>query len=300
MSDLTSFCNLPPSLQCRIDRAFDLSASSVTPKSDHSLPTARESLDGSSRRDDTGGGFIVDEPVKLPAEGASNDEPKVTPDRIPLRVVPEALRRLNLPSNDQQVLSVFRNAASGWSSATNNVGCASGGLISREDWRSVCSVLYEHRAEEPASDYDVQNGDFDEEESDEYHDSASHASSEDSVDEYFGERASLARRHRTRMHHSPSDSHSEPSRQGDNLTKRQKDVCMDAFALFFPSTPLNELPNQKIMIKDIQRVANILGEKLKMEEIIEMLEVFSSSPEKIMNLADFSRMMAAAKLVGAE
>ena len=67
------------------------------------------------------------------------------------------------------------------------------------------------------------------------------------------------------------------------------------------------------MIKDITRVADLLKENLKTEEvcalhltvafltqvikILEMLGAFSTSPDKSMNLADFERMMVLTKLV---
>jgi len=61
--------------------------------------------------------------------------------------------------------------------------------------------------------------------------------------------------------------------------------------------PDGELDCQKIMIKDVTRVANLLKEKIKAEEIIEMLDAFSTSPDKSMNLQDFARMMIATKLI---
>jgi len=51
------------------------------------------------------------------------------------------------------------------------------------------------------------------------------------------------------------------------------------------------------MIADIQRVAKLLKEKITAEDMLEMLDVFSTSPDKSMGLEDFERMMVAAKLV---
>ena len=80
------------------------------------------------------------------------------------------------------------------------------------------------------------------------------------------------------------------------LTFRQKQTCLSAFALFFPDIDLDELPNKRIMIKDLQRVAGLLKEKLKAEEMVEMLETFSTQPDKSMSLEDFEKMMIAARL----
>jgi hypothetical protein len=98
------------------------------------------------------------------------------------------------------------------------------------------------------------------------------------------------------------------------LSTKQKAECREDFARFFPDVPDTELDRQKIMIKDVTRVANLLKEKIKAEEvsllylpvffaegislqIVEMLEAFSTSLDKSMNLQDFERMMIVTKLI---
>ncbi|KAJ7605798.1 hypothetical protein FB45DRAFT_1041878 [Roridomyces roridus] len=49
-----------------------------------------------------------------------------------------------------------------------------------------------------------------------------------------------------------------------------------------PTTPETELSDQRIMIKDIQRLAKLIGDTLKSDEIIEMLSEFSTAPDKSM------------------
>jgi hypothetical protein len=51
------------------------------------------------------------------------------------------------------------------------------------------------------------------------------------------------------------------------LSAKQKAECREDFARFFPDVPDAELDRQKIMIKDVTRVANLLKEKIKAEEV---------------------------------
>ncbi|PFH50490.1 hypothetical protein AMATHDRAFT_144930 [Amanita thiersii Skay4041] len=303
MSDVV-FDSLPQSLQQFIDKAFDLALSPQL-----SSPRFKAQLDDS---EDIGGGFLVDDPSEHAGGGFISEQESITDgvsNEIPLSLIPTALRLLDLPIDDEQVLSVFRNAASGWSSATNTIdeSSISHDIVSREDWRSVCAVLLEHRADkfkehEPVkavpdsksshdNNMDVDDGD----DSDEYHNSTSEYTSADSDDDYQVMKDEKPSRRRTRRHHSSSSLSPRPTQ--DKLTKKQNETCLAAFALFFPSVPKRDLPSQKITIKDIQKAASSINEKLKANEIVEMLEIFSTSPDKSMNLTDFSRMMIAAKLV---
>jgi len=50
-------------------------------------------------------------------------------------------------------------------------------------------------------------------------------------------------------------------------------------------------------MRDIIRVAELLKEKIKAEEITEMLAAFSTVPDISMSLADFERMMVVAGMV---
>ncbi|KAF8340140.1 hypothetical protein F5887DRAFT_1284361 [Amanita rubescens] len=272
-----SFDNLPQTTQRRIDKAFDAIASSASPEPRNGVPVYQE---------DTAGGFLLD---AEPGPGLSN------PSHIPFSLVPDALCRLNLPTDDDQILSVFRNAASGWRSATNTIDeshVSTDGLVSRDDWRSVCAVLLEHaddQAEGRSSDGSVyENFDLDGSEGSDY------VSNGGESDDDYQEEGPTTRSRGPRTRRTGSGL---GAREEYTLTKQQQEACLEAYSLFFPSIPLTDLPNKNIMIKDIQRVAKLLGEKLTAEDVIAMLEAFSSSPDKSVSLADFSRMMVAAKLV---
>jgi hypothetical protein len=106
--------------------------------------------------------------------------------------------------------------------------------------------------------------------SDEYHDpySSSDHSNDGSDDEYMeGPSASSSRRRPRGRRGKSASSRSSPPSTPKKLTARQTRTCLQAFALFFPTVSASELPNQKIMIKDIQRVAKVLGENIKANEV---------------------------------
>jgi hypothetical protein len=228
-----------------IDRAFDQALRS------HNLGGGEE----------PNGGFIIE------------SQPQ---SQIPLSAIPSALQYLDLPPDDEQVLSVFRNAASGWISSSNDVvdGKTGEGMVSRNDWRSVCAVLFEHHEEEYADDSEIGPMDLDE-----FHETdgeieiedqlfASGNTSDGSDDEYL-ESPTTPSSHRQAKHKSKSSSFSPFSNPSplEKLSPRQQQTCLEAFALFFPSVPTSEIANQKIMIKDIQRVSKLLGEKIKANEV---------------------------------
>ncbi|KAJ7749615.1 hypothetical protein B0H16DRAFT_1461028 [Mycena metata] len=275
-----AFSSLPEYLQHRIDKAFNQSVAS------NNAPPA-----------DSGGGFVAD------GGGFIVDS---EPSQIPLSAIPTALQRLDLPPDDEQVLLVFKNAASGWSSSANRpeeIGAEAGGaeanlFVSRDDWRSVCAVLLEHHADEYEDSEggvatDQMNVDSSGEE-DEYQ--APDAEDSDS-DEYMEDGPSTSRRRTrtTRRSRSPSSSVSSVSTP-KKLTARQTKTCLETYALFFPTASEAELPNQRIKIKDIQELSKLIGDKLKGDEIIEMLSEFSTAPDKSMSFADFGTMMVAAQM----
>ncbi|KAL1736379.1 hypothetical protein EV714DRAFT_198940 [Schizophyllum commune] len=337
-----SFSDLPVSLQRRIDKAFRKHANRNGDTTSNDEPARKKRrLD-----EDTGGGFISDAAYEggggfIPEEGGGflveddADEgggfvPEGTPaegggfiveddtnkgaanvaTQIALSAVPAALQDLDLPPSDEEVLSVFRNAASGWS-ASSSAEAAShdDAVVSLDDWRTVCAVLLEHRAEEYEESDDVIPGEeamdedvdvrMSDDESDEYQ--AKEDSDSGSDDEYVEEPSSKgkqkSRRMRKRGRRSSSlSSLSEDDVRPKTVTARQKQTCLKAYSLFFPDVAERELPNQRVMLKDIQRVAKLLGEKIKAEEMVEMLEMFSTVPDKSMGLSDFERMMITAKL----
>ena len=242
-----SFDNLPRTIQRRIDKVFDVTASSAP-------PTGSVERFSDYHEDTAAGGFIVDvEPD--PEEG-------VIPTYIPFSLVPDALHRLNLPPDDDQILSVFHNAASGWSSATNSIDKShiSGGLISRDDWRSVCAVLLEQ-----ADDQAVKGSNKDDESVDEGSDYDDAFAGEESSDDDYQEEADPTIRSRGSRTQPMDFGWGAPGEY--TLTKRQRETCLEAYSLFFPSVPLTDLPNKNIMIKDIQQVAKLLGEKLSADEV---------------------------------
>ena len=333
----TLFYALPVELQRMIDHAFDVV---VTPNtSTKERPPKRRKINPESiAGPGGGGGFLVDDPSETSggggfiadegsnvSEGASEDGPN----QIPFSLIPSALQRLDLPPDDDEILSVFKNAASGWN--LSSARTSSDSYVSREDWRSVCAVLLEHnpveedaRLQDDSKSIHMDGDDEDVGESDEYVEENSdsdgqEAQNESSDDDYMDGLAASSSRRRVRGAKSMLINHvslEDLSAHPERLTSRQRQTCLDAIALFFPDVPPCDLEDQKIMIKDIQRVAKLLNEKLKAEEVcgrchwgvftcstdlsstkmLEMLELFSTSPDKSMGFNDFCRMMITAKL----
>ncbi|KAJ7930614.1 hypothetical protein B0H13DRAFT_2532961, partial [Mycena leptocephala] len=308
-----SFFALPQYLQRRIDKAFKQSATLTT--SYPAEPSSAggfipSSAGGGFLVEDSGGGFLAENDSVL----MDNDS---LPSQILLSLIPSALQRLDLPPDDAQVLLVFKNAASGWKSSTNRpeeIGVeadAEEAYVSREDWRAVCAVLLEHHAEEydesdgaaAVADQLVEGDSDADEDKDEYHQDAEPSADSDTDSDEYMEGPSTRRRTRTtakrRARSSSSASSVEPpdSKKRRKLTARQAEACLATYALFFPSASEEELLNQRIGIKDVQRLSKLIGDKLKGDEIIEMLSEFSTSPDKSMSLADFGDMMRAVKLV---
>ncbi|KAL6298991.1 hypothetical protein BKA93DRAFT_830258 [Sparassis latifolia] len=357
--DIIAFAALSERLRQRIDHAFN---SAIAVDSQPGPPRKRRKINRTSGERSTAepggfiiddeqpggflfedsqpGGFIVDGPERegfLIDEGldTSNSEGENTLSRtdttqIPLSYIPTALHILDIPPDDEDILSVFRTAASGWQGSHQlNLTHESVNeqYVSRKDWRTVCAVLLDtavdstdrsaeaSAAEGPDADADEMDEEADS--SDEY--MASDAESEfaddaeDSDEDYqeggfvtFKAKskskavAGHATRRTSRAASSAIDEYGEDHihvQQPRQLTARQKEECRRTFALFFPGVLDEDLDTQKIMIKDISRVFKLLKEKITAEEIVEMLEVFSTSSDKSMRLRDFERMMVAAKLV---
>ncbi|KAA1473048.1 hypothetical protein DENSPDRAFT_839470 [Dentipellis sp. KUC8613] len=280
------------------------------------------------------GGFVVDD---APAAGgfvlSDNDDGQDQdedgsgtrgkgPTHISFARIPAALQSLDLPPDDEEVLAVFRNAASGWpnrpgrgrregrSGAEGAGGDGEGTeeIVSRKDWRAVCAVLLDTGGAE-GSDEDM-NEDQDEDqdqdvdiEEQEIEESEGDATSDEYVepsDAKPGKRraAQSASSRRTRKRKaSPSDSSAgEDDEDAPQLTARQKRECLKAFALFFPDFSVERdgedaLRAKKIGVRELSKAASVLKEKIKAEEMVEMLETFSTSPDKTVGLSDFERMM---------
>ncbi|KAG9013820.1 hypothetical protein FRB94_000800 [Tulasnella sp. JGI-2019a] len=274
---------------------------------------------GDGNDDGDGGGFVVDE-TEGPSSGVAKTQPVSSgPTHIPLSLVPRALQILDLPQ-DPDVLNIFRQAASGWRTLDHHADQEDG--VSRKDWRAVCAVLMadprdtgmerasqsssavfsEREMEAEGSD----DGDDDDERDespvegndDDYGESESNDEDDDDDDEEYearsAKRGAAARKTRSaKRGGQKSPSLSEPDQGPVQLTARQRKECLKAFALFFPDFADDKvnLVKQRILIKDVARVAKMLKEKLATEEILEMLEAFSTSPDKSMSLADFEQMM---------
>ncbi|KAG1738138.1 uncharacterized protein EDB91DRAFT_1347721 [Suillus paluster] len=304
--DDTGFIALSTRLRRRIDNAFDSAAASASGPSN--LPRKKRKLDSAQPtrfapvEDVSPGGFLIED-----AGGFILDDrtPSPSPDpvSISLSSVPAALQRLGLPPDDEEVLSVFQNAASGW-----GAGLDGSSEVNRKEWRAVCAALLEAEDGEesddgrPASVHSETAALSGQEEdggpdSDEYRMSVDEDASEPeaSDEESQDDGPAVSRSHKPR---NSSESAITDARLGaGQLSAKQKAECREDFARFFPDVPDTELDRQKIMIKDITRVANVLKEKIKAEEIIEMLEAFTSSPDKSISLQDFERMMIATKLI---
>jgi hypothetical protein len=310
--DDTGFDALSARLRRRIDDAFDrvaenISKSSKPPRKKRKLDSAQSG--GFATVEDTSpGGFLIENAGGFLLDEYENRTPSPSPDPISISLlsVPAALQLLGLPSDDEEVLSVFRNAASGWG-ASLEVSSE----VSRKDWRSVCAALLEGEEGEGSDDAGpsssaahsemVARSDQEDDsgpDSDEYHMSIDGDISEPeaSDEEYQDDEPATVSRSRKPQKTSkllPTDARLDAGQ----LSAKQKAECREDFARFFPDVPDAELDRQKIMIKDVTRVANLLKEKIKAEEIIAMLETFSTSPDKSMNLQDFERMMIATKLI---
>jgi len=244
--------------------------------------------------EESSGGFVVDEPAVLEVQddGFIAEDPDLSTEitHIPLSLVPTALQILDLPPDDEQVLSVFRNAASGWSNSRRPEEAE---LVSKKDWRAVCAVLL---APQAAHEEDVEESDggSGEEYVDEDRDSDSAAGEDMEDDDDADVPQKKTRRTRGQPTHQSSDEELPTIRP---ITTRQKEASREAFSLFFPDVPESKLNSQKITVADLVRVAKELKEKLTYDQIMEMLSSISTSADKSsVSLSDFEKLMVKAKL----
>lgn len=196
---------------------------------------------------------------------------------------------VDLPPDDEDVLDTFRNAAGGWGElADGEEG------VTRKDWREVCAILLKHRIGSNGSEAslaehgndeagggflpsdELMESDADDTE-DEYHgqdeEGSLEPSNSGSSDDYYD--AHRISQTRSRDKKAPSKSKRRAAR-GDSdaspspapvMTRRQRGEALKTFALFFPDVPADDLSSQKIMIKDIGRVASLLSIRVKTEEV---------------------------------
>lgn len=302
-----SFLALPLRVRRRIDRAFDtwtrqrdepvrkrrrLDASASAPGG--FIPDDGPSA-GGFISDYGGGGFLPEEPPSgggfLPDTPSADDgeDDNASADAIPFSAIPSALQALDLQPDDEDVLAVFRNAATGW----ENKGAAEDDdahlLVGRKDWRAVCAALLDVGARDGAENEDVEMDDADaadvsepsEEEyvaSDDDEDDAEEGDPDDDYQDGGFVRAKSTRKaggvSRGRKGRSATASSFSPDASDDDdlvdpsrrVTARQKAEARHAFAMFFPDVPDAELDKQRLMIKDITRMASLINLKLTAEE----------------------------------
>ncbi|EEB93331.1 hypothetical protein MPER_08026 [Moniliophthora perniciosa FA553] len=192
--------------------------------------------------------------------------------------------------------SVFRKAAADWD---GDGGPGDVGVVSLDDWRAVCAVLLEGRSPGASAGEDDDDDDDDDENSDAYVSGEDRDVEEEDSDEYIEDLAPNRRRRlrQAKAQNYDDDDDDDFDTNDEPLTARQQQTCLQTFALFFDSVSPEEVSKQRIVIDDIQRVVKLLNEKMKAEEMMEMLETFSSSPDKSVSLGDFEKMMVAAGLV---
>ncbi|KAG8904181.1 hypothetical protein FRB99_002129 [Tulasnella sp. 403] len=272
--DVDDFSLLPFRIQQRIDSAFDQAIAEQLPTKKSVIPKGSLRRDAGSVGDNVeGGGFLADSTSDWHEKGIIPQ----SEDHIPLSLIPRALQILDQPP-DNDVLSTFENAASGW-------GASEEGGVARQDWRAVCAILLGNAAsgsEMSAAEADgieISQKTFHGESTSQYSPTA------DSRSEGFG---TPVRK---------TDRQDEGPNNRTSLTNRQRRECAAAFSLFFPNVPEDQLLVQRLSVNEVVTAARSLNVKLTQEEVAEMLEAFTTSVEKTMSLHDFEQMMMLAKLV---
>ncbi|KAH9840219.1 uncharacterized protein C8Q71DRAFT_795348 [Rhodofomes roseus] len=348
------FAALPSRLRRRIDRAFEEALDSVAgpprkrrrrdadpdPGTGAAAPEAGGFLLDDESGGDQPGGFLVDTAAtpegSVPDSTAEDDDSGTAENeanvKLPLSLIPHALQLLDLQPDDEDVLAVFRHAASGWEDqarSRSRPDTSDEPYVGRKDWRAVCAALLGGDEDDTgvddgrpiAEDASNEGGELtplessdseDEYEASELEGDPSDAEDNASDDEYQeggfiatrarGKESATIRTSKrpSRKPRSSLATSDDDEETGDPrthpLTARQRLESRRTFALFFPDMPDSQLDKQRIMIKDITRAAKLLKEKITAEETVEMLEMFSSSADKSMSLQDFERMMMTAKL----
>ena len=335
------------SLRTRIDNAF---YTALDPQ--NRPPHDPVDAPGGFLLDDNPGGFL---PPSPPAAGAGHEtghgpEQDEQISYIPLSRIPHALQLLDLPPDDEEVLTVFRNAATGWEDdvssrrtahrrkrdpmITSEDNDVTEGHVSLRDWRAVCAaVMGEDGDEDDVEGSGAINGDdaTDEDSSPELEESSGGSSDEYRITETrsrkrsrkssaaIGEGAGAGATRKTRARKTqPATTRRRsplsPSTSAE-ITPRQRRECLKAFLLFFPGVPEEEAQRRRLGVREVNAAATLLKEKIKTEEvrpftlglgimtkmtdrsqIIEMLEAFSTSPDKTMSLSDFEKMMMTSRL----
>ena len=211
---------------------------------------------------------------------------------IPLSLIPTALQILDLPPDDEQVLLVFKNAASGWRSQPTSAQRSGRAtelveeVVSLRDWRAVCSVLLEPDVQDGEA-YD-EGGGIDQEmdvrmsdglaedsggSSEEYVESHPEEKSDDQyIDDNYSDtpakRSTRSTRKRsTRANRGSDESEELEMKKNRPLTVRQKEASRQAFAMFLPPPADGDLERQRITISDLVRVSKELKEKITYDQV---------------------------------
>lgn len=273
------------SLRSRIDDAFYAASSG-----------------SSEATPDAPGGFLLDAGGFLPPSPPAVAEHGDRPSCIPLSRIPHALQLLDLPPDDEEVLAVFRNAASGWGDdnstqrtarglmATSEDNDTSGEYVSLKDWRAVCHALMDV----PGDDEDCREGVDIEDNEDNMGATGDDLSSEveepsgGSSDEYRITKvksrkrprksapettaggAGSARRTRARKSQSADTrrrTQLPPTTGSAGITARQQRECLRTFLLFFPGVPEEVAECRRLGVREVNAAAAVLNEKIKTEEV---------------------------------
>ena len=287
------------SLRARIDDAFYIALD----------PQNRPSHDpveapGGFLLDDNLGGFFPPSPPTAGHETGHGSERDEQSSYIPLSRIPHALQLLDLPPDDEEVLAVFRNAATGWEdddssrrtarrrkrdlTTTSEDNDATEELVSLRDWRAVCAAVMG----EDGDDEDDREGSSainddeildatGEDSSPELEESSGGSSDEYRITETksrkrsrksaaaTGGDAGATRKTRARKSQSATTrrrSPLSPSTSAD-ITPRQRRECLKAFLLFFPGVPEEEAQHRRLGMREVNVAATVLKEKIKAEEV---------------------------------
>ena len=289
------------SLRARIDNAF---YSALDPQNQPSHDPVE--APGGFLLDDNPGGFLPSSP---PAAGHETGHGRPERDEqfsyIPLSCIPHALQLLDLPPDDEEVLAVFRNAATGWEdddssrrtahrrkrnpTTTSEENDVTELRVSLRDWRAVCAAvmgddgddeddregstaingdeILDATGEDSSSEVEVSSGGS----SDEYRitETRSRKRSRKSVAIGGGAGAGATRKTRARKTQSATTRRRSPLSPSTSteITPRQRRECLKAFLLFFPGVPEEEAQRRRLGVREVNDAATVLKEKIKTEEV---------------------------------
>jgi len=283
-------------LQSRIDDAFYRALSNAS-----SRPVPTNDAPGGfvlDNDDELPGGFLPPSPSAIALESGVGSGDDLS-SYIPLSRIPYALQLLDLSPDDEEVLSVFHNAATGWgddqpssrravrersSTATSNDNDIAEERVSLRDWRAVCNALMDDAGDD--ADNMEGNGIDDEEDPDVAGEcpTSEEESSGGSSDEYRitntrsrkGSRKSASAAvpgstRKTRAKKTQSGAarqrSSPPRTTGADITPRQRRECLQTFLLFFPGVPEEVAKRRRLGVREVNAAATVLNEKIKTEEV---------------------------------